>query len=254
MEFEDNIKNSYRETNILFGDSDYLNMMNHGYHPISKVIENDDSILLKNSSSLYFHLLSKLEIFEEEKILDIGCGRGGGLKNLKSKYKNNQFYGCDNCPENIDYCVSKNNNINFKVSNALNLDYQENYFNVVLNIESSHCYFDKDKFFGEVYRVLDSYGYFLYADIFTSINDVNNTRSKLQKIFKICEEEDVSINAKESCINLRKTIFNEISKTPKSEEIKKYFTAYKYLYFLYDQKIELYKNSKTYFWIFVCKK
>lgn len=254
MDFENNIKESYKDTNILFGDSDYLNLMNHGYHPISKVIENDDSILLKNSSSLYFHLLSKFEIYEDEKILDIGCGRGGGLKNLQSKYKNNKFYGCDNCRENIDYCTSKNININFKVSNALDLEYEEKYFNIVLNVESSHCYLDKEKFFNEVYRVLDFSGYFLYADIFTSIDDINNTRTKLKEIFEICEEEDITINTKESCINLRKTIFEEIKKTEKSEEIKKYYNAYKYLYFLYDQKVQMYKNNKTYFWIFVCRK
>lgn len=254
MEFEDNIKNSYKETNILFGDSDYLNMMNHGYHPIEQIIKNDNSILLKNASSLYFYLFSKIEVYENEKILDVGCGRGGGLKNLKSKYKNNQFYGCDNCTENIDYCTSKNDNINFKVSNALDLEYEEKYFDIVLNIESSHCYLDKSKFFNEVHRVLNSSGYFLYADIFTSIEDINNTRIKLEKLFEICGEEDITNNTKESCINLRKTIFNEITKTTKSEEIKKYFNAYKYLYFLYDQKIQLYKNNTTYFWIFICKK
>ena len=41
----------------------------------------------------------------------------------------------------------------------------------VINVESSHCYPSRLRFFEEVARILRPGGYFLYADLFFAVND-----------------------------------------------------------------------------------
>ena len=250
---ENKIIESYNQTNDLFGDSDKLNLMNHGYYPICNIIKDDD-ILLKTSANLYFYLLSKIEDISNKSILDVGCGRGGGISLINKKYSTTKCFGSDNCQKNIEYCLKKYNNINFKLCDALNLQYPKSSFDIILNIESSHCYNSKIKFFEEVYNVLKESGYFLYADIFTSYAEVLKVKDQISTIFFIEHMENISENVYESCNSLKNTIFEEITKNTRSEEVLKYFRAYKYLYELYSQKIQFYKNEKTFFWIFIGKK
>jgi len=224
--------------------------MNHGYYPICDIIKNDD-ILLKSCANLYFYLLSKVGNLENKKILDVGCGRGGGISTISKKYLSTKCFGSDNCEKNIQYCLKKYSNVNFKLCDASDLKYPKNSFDIIFNIESSHCYDSKIDFFKEVDKVLKKSGYFLYADIFTSQDDFLKTKEEFSNIFFIDCIENISENVYESCKILKNSVFEKITKNTHSEEIKKYFNAYKYLYELYAQKIQFYKNEKTFFWILV---
>lgn len=65
----------------------------------------------------------------------------------------------------VDRVVSNNENGLIKYSDAHHIEYPNESFDLVINIESSHLYNDPEKFFKEVQRVLKPNGYFCMADL-----------------------------------------------------------------------------------------
>lgn len=70
-------------------------------------------------------------------------------------------------------------NLSFQQGDAEALPFENNVFDVVLNVESSHCYGSMERFVQEVSRVLKSGGIFSWADL-RPINEV----VALQQIFE----------------------------------------------------------------------
>ena len=59
-------------------------------------------------------------------------------------------------------------NVKSLVADAEDLPFPDNSFDVLVNVESSHCYGDVTKFLKESYRVLKKDGYFLFCDFRTA--------------------------------------------------------------------------------------
>jgi len=57
------------------------------------------------------------------------------------------------------------NNVSYLQADAENLPFENESYDVVLNVESSHCYGDMQQFVHEVYRILKPGGYFSWADL-----------------------------------------------------------------------------------------
>ena len=53
----------------------------------------------------------------------------------------------------------------FEVGDSESIPFEDEKFDVVLNVESSHCYGDMDQFMSEVTRVLKPGGHFLWCDL-----------------------------------------------------------------------------------------
>lgn len=99
-------------------------------------------------------------------VLEIGCGRGGGARYLFSRFQPSRLLGVDYSKETIRFCRKTHSDpgLEFRYDDAMNLSFPDECFDAVLNIESSHCYKDKKKFFQETFRVLRKGGTFHYAD------------------------------------------------------------------------------------------
>ena len=81
--------------------------------------------------------------------------------------------------------------LSFEVGDAERLPFEGATFDVVLNVESSHCYGRFDAFLGEVRRVLRPGGHFLYAD-FRPREELDGWRASLVAAgFAIRAEHDV---------------------------------------------------------------
>ena len=173
--------------------------MNFGY-----VYENDkDSPVLEKTDELdryfiqlYDHLIKDLNV-ENKKILEVGSGRGGGANYISKYYKPLSYVGIDISQNAIDFSNRVNNidTLSFEQGDAENLSFKDQTFDIVINVESSHCYGSFDKFLSEVFRVLPSDGYFAFTDIMTiskwdEIEKIINN-SKFRKIY----EKDISQNA-----------------------------------------------------------
>lgn len=102
-----------------------------------------------------------------KRVLEVGCGHGGGASYLVRALRPAGCVGLDLNRAGIDFCRRRHQlpGLEFVQGDAENLPFPPESFDAVINIESSHCYHHFDRFLGEVSRVLRPGGEFLYADV-----------------------------------------------------------------------------------------
>jgi len=100
------------------------------------------------------------------RLLDVGCGRGGTCSYFVRYHAPAEVVGVDLVPGHVEFCAAthKAPNLRFLQADAQNLPFDDASFDIVTNVESSHCYPRLDAFFGEVRRVLRPGGVFCYTD------------------------------------------------------------------------------------------
>jgi SAM-dependent methyltransferase len=118
---------------------------------------------------LYGELLELLDGGPAPKrLLEISCGRGGGLRMLARRLQPEALLlGLDFSAHAIDFCrrqYAPVTNLRFVRGNALSLPFGASTIDVVVNVEASHAYRDDGAFLREVARVLRPGGRFLFAD------------------------------------------------------------------------------------------
>jgi len=130
---------------------------------LDKIDENDRYFI-----QLYDQVIKNLYV-KNKKVLEIGSGRGGGASFISKYYKPLSYVGIDISQNAIDFSnrIYKLDNLTFAQGDAEYLSFKNNIFDIVINVESSHCYGSFNKFLLEVFRVLQKKGYFAYTDIMT---------------------------------------------------------------------------------------
>ena len=116
---------------------------------------------------LYNMNIRDVEIKGKE-VLEIGSGRGGGASWISRKYNPKSLIAVDYSQEAIRLSqewFSDQSNLEFRVGNAQQLPLPDQSFDIVYNVESSHCYADIPAFISEVFRVLRSGGKFCWTDM-----------------------------------------------------------------------------------------
>ena len=144
--------------------------MNYGFIPKDKSaatrLENED----KNNRlfiQLYDYVASQIPL-EGLKVLEVGSGRGGGTSFISRYYNPSTITGLDYSASAIKLSKKLHgniSNINFVKGDAESLPFDDNSFDAVINVESSHCYGSMESFISEVYRVLKKGGHFSWADL-----------------------------------------------------------------------------------------
>jgi ubiquinone/menaquinone biosynthesis C-methylase UbiE len=99
-------------------------------------------------------------------VLEVSCGRGGGASFVSRTFEPQRYLGVDLSAENIKLATARaaRKNLTFAIGNAEQLDLPDASFDVVINIEASHLYGDRTRFFAEALRVLRPGGSFCYTD------------------------------------------------------------------------------------------
>jgi ubiquinone/menaquinone biosynthesis C-methylase UbiE len=120
---------------------------------------------------MYLQLLQRLreerEVTPGMKLLEVSCGRGGGLTALLSQAPEIEATGLDVAHSAVDFCrtsYGESERLHFVQGSALDLPFPDASFDVVLNVEASNDYGDRPRFFREAARVLKPDGILLYAD------------------------------------------------------------------------------------------
>ncbi len=175
-----------------------IKLMNYGYvnqeNPQELELDNCDEAE-RYCIQLYDHVANAISL-AGLKTLEVGCGRGGGASYVKRYLQPSSLTGVDFSQSNINFCRQKYQlpGLYFELGDAEALQFADNSFDAVINVESSHCYQHTDKFFAEVNRVLRPNGYFLFCD-FRPKEAVADTQKKLLEAgFTVVKEENITAN------------------------------------------------------------
>ncbi|MEE9464859.1 MAG: class I SAM-dependent methyltransferase [Candidatus Neomarinimicrobiota bacterium] len=142
--------------------------MNYGY-----LASGDGLLALEHADEpdryciqLYHRTVSTVELAGRI-VLEIGSGRGGGASYLQRYLRPASTVGLDFSHQAIKFSRATHQapGLSFRQGDAEALPFEDNSFDVVVNVESSHCYGSMPAFLGQVARVLRPGGYFCYADL-----------------------------------------------------------------------------------------
>lgn len=100
-------------------------------------------------------------------VLEVGSGRGGGASYVARCLEPRSTTGLDFSRAAVAFCQQNRlvAGLSFVHGDALAMPFADESFDVVLNIESSHCYGSMDAFLSEVHRVLRPGGTFCWVDL-----------------------------------------------------------------------------------------
>jgi ubiquinone/menaquinone biosynthesis C-methylase UbiE len=171
-----------------------------------------DKVAIKYESSCFGRqarrLYDKVEQFNHEFILDLGCGKGNLLEKLK-KY-NSRLYGADISPEMIKYARERlGNYAELNVADSESLPWEDNSFDIIVCTLSFHHYPNPGKSLNEMKRVLRKNGHIIIAEAWLPplFRDIANLfmNNRLNKT------GDVRVYSKYEWLNmLRSAGFNNI--------------------------------------------
>ena len=145
------------------------NFMNYGYEPLngsSRLSLRAEDEHERYAAQLYHYLAINTRI-EDQDVLEVGSGRGGGAAHIKRYLKPRSMTGVDLASNavqlsNTNHCME---GLTYLQGNAESLPLPDNGFDVVINVESCHAYGSVPRFLAEVRRVLRPGGVFLCTDM-----------------------------------------------------------------------------------------
>lgn len=140
--------------------------MNYGFADENHKMTLEPSDEINRYPIQLYHQLVKAHDLENKDILEIGCGRGGGLAFLTKLLKPSSAVGIDRDPTAVAFCNKfwGKPGLSFMQGDAQSIHLPDNSFDVIINVESSHRYDDVNLFLAEVRRLLRPNGIFLLTD------------------------------------------------------------------------------------------
>jgi ubiquinone/menaquinone biosynthesis C-methylase UbiE len=173
--------------------------MNYGY----QAAEDDAGALSLDAKDeddryciqLYHHVAAATDL-QDLDVLEVGCGRGGGASFIQRYRRPKSMTAVDYSLKAIKLCNKKHSveGLSFVYGDAESLPFDDNTFDAVVNVESSHCYGSMETFLSQVHRVLRPGGHFLFAD-FRSAEDVENLVGQLEESgMTVLAREDITAN------------------------------------------------------------
>lgn len=116
---------------------------------------------------LYYHLSQCVEL-KNKSVVEVGSGRGGGAAYLARYHQPAQVLGLDFSNRAVELSKRLHQGVaglSFQQGDAENLPLASASVDVVVNVESSHCYGNMSAFVAEVARVLKPGGYLAWVDL-----------------------------------------------------------------------------------------
>lgn len=211
--------------------NDDFKFMNYGYfkenfYPDLNLLDEKERFPIH----LYHHVSTQISL-KGLKVLEVGSGRGGGASYIARYLMPENITGIDISSNAVKLCNESYNidNLNFVIGDSENIPFEDNYFDAVINIESSHCYPSLANFISETSRVLKPGGHFLYCDLIIAKNLDTQLKELSTDSLKLINYTDITeniIKASELMTNDRKSIIEKI-KSPFLKRVLSSFASVK---------------------------
>lgn len=172
--------------------------MDYGYEPNvgEPALELKESVLQRYPLQMYHYLAMKTSLVNKD-VLEVGSGRGGGARYLAGAMNPNSYVGLDLAQSAVDLAnkIHRQSNLKFVQGSAEEIPVESNSMDVVINVESSHCYGSVDKFLSEVKRVLKPNGYLLMVDFRNEVKNMELFQEQIKNSgLELVQEENISKN------------------------------------------------------------
>lgn len=191
-----------------------LKFMNYGYFSSDLNLDlNFEDERDRYTIQLYHHVASQIDL-NGLKVLEVGSGRGGGAAYIAKHLNPSKIQGIDISPSAIELCKKEYNysNLTFKLGDSEKMPFEENTFDAVINVESSHCYASMHNFLQEVKRVLSPRGYFLFCDL-RKENRIEELLNQLNTNgLRLIAKKDITSNIIEASVLMSKDRRKAINK------------------------------------------
>ena len=159
----------YQRFNRGFTNTSWM-FLNYGYLPSA----DDEAVPLDACDEkdrcfigLYHQALVGIEV-RNKRLLEVGAGRGGGCSYIARYMEPAEVVGIDYAEAAVQLATQVHAsvpNLTFRQGDAEDLPLSDQTFDVVVNVESSHCYPNMGRFVENVVRVLRPGGFFAWADM-----------------------------------------------------------------------------------------
>lgn len=183
-----------------------IKFMNYGYSSEDlNLVLKDEDICDRYPIYLYHHVSSQIDL-KNKRVLEIGSGRGGGASYVARYMNPSVIIGLDISNSAVKDCNEKYNsqNLSFTVGDSEKLPFDDNTFDAIINVESSHCYGSMIQFVNEVTRVLKPGGYFLFCDLRRN-NLVQDMLSSIDTDnLKLINQQDITQNIIDATVLMSK--------------------------------------------------
>ena len=109
--------------------------------------------------------INTLNITENSRILDIGCGTGNLLYLLERENKNLELYGIDISEKMLNIAKNKLKNSKLSIQSAEDIDFKDDSFDFVFSTEAFHHYSNYNQIMKNIYRILKKQGKLIVLDV-----------------------------------------------------------------------------------------
>ncbi|WP_409523358.1 class I SAM-dependent methyltransferase [Nitrincola sp. MINF-07-Sa-05] len=142
-----------------------------------------------------YFLLAQLTELEGKSVLEVGSGRGGGASYLARYHQPLHVIGVDYSGAAVDLCRrlhAQVGQLSFQQGDAENLPFDDASFDILLNVESSHCYGNMARFVSEAARVLRPGGKFGWVDLRGPDMMTTTEQAFTHPALKLLHEQDIT--------------------------------------------------------------
>ena len=171
----------------------------------------DNSTFISIMNKVQNNILKYVDIENNSKILDAGCGTGNLLKILSVKNKDLDLYGIDISKEMLKIARTKlNNNVKLTLTSIEKNDFKDNFFDYIFSTEALHHFNDQDIAIKVCYNKLKKQGRLIITDFdfgrplnkLFHLVEPGNTKMHTKKQLKAIFQKNNFKNIKQKRINL----------------------------------------------------
>ena len=194
---------------ILVKGVDYMNIMKQKSQKTfdKQASDYDTNIQGEHARKLYKPIIENLKNKNIHSILDLGCGTGALLKEIKELNIAEQLFGIDISPNMLEIAKNKlGSDATLILGDSERLPFEDSSFDAIVCNDSFHHYPQPDIVEKEVSRCLKQNGVFIIGDCWQPIG----ARQIMNYYMKHSNSGDVKIYSKKEMLLLLSKDFHEI--------------------------------------------